>query len=42
MTDAKEEVLVIPEAVGHPLDYLDLVVHSFKHAGNESVTGVGQ
>lgn len=40
MTDAKKEVLVIPEAVGDPLDYLDLVIHSFKYAGGESVTGV--
>ena len=40
--DAKEEVVVIPEAVGDPLDYPDLVVHSFKYAGGEAVTGVGQ
>jgi hypothetical protein len=40
MTDAKEEVFVIPETVSDPLDHLDPVVHSFKDASGEMVSCV--
>jgi hypothetical protein len=40
MTDAKEEVFVIPETVGDPLDHLDPVVHSFEDAGGQTVSNV--
>ena len=40
--DLEEEVLVIPEAVGHPLDDLDLVVDALEHAGVQRIAAVRQ
>lgn len=40
--DFEEEVLVITEAVGHPLDDFDLVVDALEHAGVQRITAVRQ
>src|SRR5690554_4495055 len=37
----QKEVVVIPVAVGHPLDHLDLVVHSLQHTGVQPVDHAG-
>src|SRR5690606_29932578 len=37
----QKEVVVIPVAVGHPLDHLDLVVHSLQHTGVQPVDRAG-
>ena len=34
-SDFEEEVLVVAETVGHPLDYLDAVVDAFDQVGSE-------
>jgi len=40
VTDTKEEVLVIPETGGDPLDHLDLVIHALEDTGGETVSCV--
>ena len=38
--DFEEELLVIPEAVSHPLDDFDLVVDALEHAGVQRIAAV--
>src|SRR5688572_17315272 len=40
--DLEEEVGVFAEAVGHPLDHLDLVVDAFDQVGTEPTPAVGE
>ena len=40
--DFEEEVFVITEAVGHPLDDFDLVVDALEHAGVQRIAAVRQ
>src|SRR5690606_14031850 len=40
--DLQEEVGVVPVAVGHPLDDLDLVVDAFDQIGSQRPAAVGQ
>jgi hypothetical protein len=42
VTDTKEEVLVIPETGGEPLDHLDLVIHALEDTGGETVSCVSR
>lgn len=37
----EEEVVVIPVAISHSLDDLDLVIHSLQHTGMHPVNGAG-
>src|SRR5690554_5715939 len=39
--DLQEEVVVVPVAIGHPLDDLDLVVHPLQHTGVYPVARTG-
>lgn len=39
--DFEEEVGVVPEAVGHPFDHLDLVVDPFQETGVQPMAAVG-
>ena len=38
----EEEALVITEAVGHPLDDLDLIVDALEHASVQRIAAVRQ
>ena len=40
MTDAKEEVFVIPKATSDPLNHLDRVVHAFENTGGQTVSSI--
>ena len=40
-TDLEEEVIIVSEAVGHPLDDLDFVVDAFQQAGIQVPAAMG-
>ncbi len=40
--DFQEEVVRVPEAIGHTLDHLDTVVHALQQAGMHRETGTGE